>query len=213
MASALEISYMGPSMNPTLKAGDVMHVAPYRGRGIRAGDVVVFHAPGDRKVVHRVVSVGPSGVKTRGDNNLDLDRGLLTPDQIIGRVLSVRRKKREIVIHGGARGILRASVLHSVRVADPVVSRLLRPTYHRLARSRVFERLVSRWLKTRVVAFKRSDGTEMQIVFVRWVVGRRMPGQTLWRVRRPFRLFVDEALLVDEAPGDFVDTVMKGTRR
>ena len=83
----MQFNYSGPSMNPTLKAGDSLRVAPYENTRINVGDVVVFHTPErERHVTHRVISVDSRGVRTRGDNNNKTDSWLLRPDEIIGRI-------------------------------------------------------------------------------------------------------------------------------
>jgi hypothetical protein len=38
-------------------------------------------------------------------------------------------------------------------------------------------------------------GKELQLLMGRRVIGRWLPGMSRWHIRRPFRLFVDEASL------------------
>ncbi len=110
------LNYTGPSMNPTLKVGDGMTVVPYGNRRIRVGDVVVFRSPKqDHYVVHRVVSVDSQGIRTIGDNNDRIDPWVLSPDNIMGRVISARRKNRDVTIHGGTRGRLLFPMLQIIR--------------------------------------------------------------------------------------------------
>jgi hypothetical protein len=59
---------------------------------------------------------------------------------------------------------------------------------------------IRRWLpnkimKTKVISFDRAEGLELQLLMGRRVIGRWLPGMTQWLIRRPFRLFVDEASL------------------
>ena len=89
-------------MNPLLKDGDEMKVVPYKKNLIQVGDVVVFSMkPGKQNVVHRVLSIDASGIRTKGDNNPAVDSGLLDPEEILGLVCSVRRKGKNIRIYGG----------------------------------------------------------------------------------------------------------------
>ena len=194
------MTYMGPSMNPTLKAGDVLRVVPYQGRKIRVGDIVVFYPAGEeRQVVHRVVSIDFRGrVRTRGDNNLNIDHGVLTADGIIGRVVSLERGKKVISVCGGNWGNLNGALLWAAKRINPVISKVLHPAYHRLARTGIFRNILSPWVKPRILYFNRPAGTEMQLVIGSWMIGRRFAGQNRWRIRRPFRLLVDEDLLMDE---------------
>lgn len=192
----MQFLYNGPSMNPTLKPGDRLRVVPYGNRGIGVGDVVVIRAPeGKRNVAHRVVSVGPRGVKTRGDNNNQIDSWLLRPEEIIGRVISAQRGTKSISIHGGRRGAVYASVLRPIKHVNLTISRLLHPVYRRLSESGIFRRALPRRARLRVLCFTRPDGLEMHLYMGGWFIGRRRPGWERWQVRPPFRLFVDEGSL------------------
>ena len=71
-------------MVPTFKPGQVLYVRP-EGRTVQPGDVVVYRK-GDGYIVHRVHSVHPEGIYTRGDNNPNPDGYLIPPEQIIGIV-------------------------------------------------------------------------------------------------------------------------------
>jgi nickel-type superoxide dismutase maturation protease len=77
----------GPSMAPTLRAGDALLV--HRGSRIRAGDVVVarFRSRPDLLVVKRAVHERDGGWEVRGDNDLVTDdsRAYGVAD-VIGRV-------------------------------------------------------------------------------------------------------------------------------
>jgi phage repressor protein C with HTH and peptisase S24 domain len=77
----------GPSMAPTLRAGDALLVR--RGGRIRAGDVVVarFRSRPDLLVVKRAVREQDGGWEVRGDNDLVTDdsRAYGVAD-VIGRV-------------------------------------------------------------------------------------------------------------------------------
>ena len=190
------LDYTGPSMNPTLRAGDGMTVIPYGDSRPRVGDVVVFHSPErDYHIVHRVLSVDSQGIKTVGDNNDSVDPWMLTPDDIVGRVVSARRKNKDITIHGGTRGRLTLPVLRSKKRVNLAVSRILHPAYHWLARSGIVRRILSPLIKTQFLYFRRPNGVEIQLLIGQWVIARRHPNWDEWQIRRPFRLLIDEASL------------------
>jgi signal peptidase I len=190
------INYIGPSMNPTLKPGDRLHIIPCDGQKIRRGDVVVFTHPREgSKIIHRVVSIHSQGIKTRGDNNNELDQWVLKPDQILGRVVSAKREKKQRRIFGGLLGQLLAVSIRANNVMNSIASSLLRPTYQRLVRSGILRAWLPAKMKPRVVSFDRAAGTELQLLMGRQVVGRWPPERTGWYIRRPFRLFVDEESL------------------
>ena len=193
-----DMTYAGPSMNPTLKAGDGVTVNSYGNRKIRIGDVVVFpHPEGGNNVVHRVVAVGSQGVRTRGDNNINTDPWVLNFEDIVGQVVSAQRKGRRLPIHSGATGVIIVFALWPITKILVTVSRILHPIYHRVADSGIFKRYMRFLPKTRVLEFNKSAGIELQLLMGNRVIGRRAPGSQKWQIVRPFRLFVDETSLPD----------------
>lgn len=193
-------NYTGPSMNPTLRAGDCLKVVPYEDGKIRVGDVIVFHPPGHRRcVVHRVVSVSSQGIRTGGDNNNNVDPWILSPDHIAGRVVSAQRRDRNLKIYGGLWGKMFTPVRRTKRRIGLAISRILHPVYHWLARSGIFRKVLSHRFRTQILCFQRSNGVEMQLLMCRRVIGRRLPGRG-WQIKRPFRLFVNESSLPETGP-------------
>jgi Peptidase S24-like len=81
----------GWSMSPFIKDGDVITVAPLRGRDPRTGEIVAFlHPAAGRVAVHRIIRAAPGAFLVRGDNTHEPD-GLLARDRILGVVTEVRR--------------------------------------------------------------------------------------------------------------------------
>ncbi|UCG66242.1 MAG: S26 family signal peptidase [Deltaproteobacteria bacterium] len=190
------MNYIGPSMNPIFKPGDRLRIISYDQGKIRAGDVVVFISPEDgSKVVHRVISVNSDGIRTRGDNSYHEDAWVLSREHIIGRVVVAQRGNRRHRVFGGPVGQLFAAVLRVIHAIDSGFSSLLHPVYKRLSRSDIFRRWLPGWMKTRAISLIHPAGTELQLLMGRRVVGRWLPGRSRWHIRRPFRLFVDEASL------------------
>jgi len=190
------IVYTGPSMNPTLKTGDILEIIPNSGRSVQSGDVIVFHSPVGRHIVaHRVISIDSKGIKTRGDHNKKVDSWTLKNDDILGRVVSRQRKGRFKRVIGGPLGLLITGPLRYFRVVDNIVSNLLRPPYYWLAKKGWFTHWILPKVKMRVIAFKRHAGTELQLLLGPWVIGRWPPDGNCWHIQRPFKLFVDEANL------------------
>jgi signal peptidase I len=195
------INYVGSSMNPLLKDGDGLHIVPYKDRAILPGDVIVFVPTGsEKKIVHRVVSVDARGVKTRGDNASTVDPWVLARDHILGRVVYAQRKNRKRSTVGGFPGRIVACSFHCMHRCGAGLSFLLRPVYHRLGRSASLRKTLRGLLKPRVLFFRRVEGMELHLVVRHCLIGRRLPGKEYWEIRRPFRLFVDEALLPKATP-------------
>jgi signal peptidase I len=188
--------YKGPSMNPLLTTTDVLHVRPYGGAKMRCGDVVVFPLPdGDSKVVHRVTSMHGGEIRTRGDNSRHPDGRVLKREQIIGRVDWIERGDARIRIYGGLAGRAQALASKARRLAGSCTRFLAMPVYNVLSKNRLLKRWFSNWTAARVIAIARPEGKEFQMLVGGCVIGRRPAGRDYWLIRRPFRLFVDEAAL------------------
>lgn len=190
------IFYTGPSMSPVLKAADILQVLPYERKKIQRGDVIVFPDPeGERTVTHRVVRIDSQGIRTRGDNSQRVDSWVLSSDNIVGRVIYLRRGDRRLPVYGGVRGRILAVAVRAIHIIDSGISMLLRPLYRWLARTGAFRRWVPARLKIRVLSFDRPAGTELRLLMGRRVIGRLLPDRNQWVIQRPFRLFVNEASL------------------
>ncbi|HHT9124382.1 MAG TPA: signal peptidase I [Candidatus Brocadiia bacterium] len=191
------ITYTGPSMNPTLKAPDMLEVIPYDGNKIRCGDVVVFVPPGgNHKVIHRIISIDSQGIRTRGDHNANVDEWVLCPDDIVGRVIRTQRGDRWLRIYGGLMGRVYAFFLRTIRKINYyLISCPLHFPYRWLAKSGIFRGWLAERLKIHVLTFNRSYGKDMQLLMGRRVIGRYLRDKNKWMIRRPFRLVVDEASL------------------
>ena len=188
--------YTGSSMSPVLKTLDTIHVLLCKNKQTRRGDVIVFSPPdSNNMVVHRVVSISGQGLRTRGDNNNDIDPWSLSPDRIVGRVFQRQRGNRRLTIYGGTTGLLYASAIRFLCNIDSMISSFLNPAYHRLAKAGLFRRWLPDGMRMRVLSFNRSDGMEFQLLMAGHVIGRLLPGKNGWFIRRPFRLFVNEASL------------------
>jgi len=183
------ILYKGSSMNSTLHDMDVLYYTP--NKKIRLGDVVVIKTSESKdKVIHRVISVSEKGIRTMGDFNPLPDNWLLKTEHIAGRVVFGYRGRKRFLVRGGLVGLVQMYHVRfkhrSVRVAYPVLSRILYPVFH----------LKIPLLRPQPVAFKRPEGTELQLIALGKIIGRRLPGQK-WQIKFPFRFFVDDNSLPD----------------
>ena len=190
----IHFDYHGPSMNPAFKLGDRLMVIPCK--AVRVGDVVVFQSlDGKHYIVHRVVEIDSRGVITRGDNNNDIDKRILRPEEITGQVVAYRRGCRTVRIPGATTGILYARTRWFVQIFKRRLFGLLQPLYRRMSDSGIFRRVLPSRFKPKIVSFRKADGVEMQLLLGKKVIGRRRQGWDCWQVQPPFRLFVDESSL------------------
>lgn len=186
----------GDSMRPLFLPGDRMVFVPCRVEELQRGDVILFTPSGQKeRVVHRVVSKGPEGVRTQGDANPRPDTGQVRQGQIVGRAVSVERKGRLIPVRGGLAGHLSVACIRALRRCDHMASYILYPCYRALSRSGLFRAFLPAALRPRVVTYERDGAREMQLVLGKRIIGRRPTGAGTWTIRRPFRIFVDEQAL------------------
>lgn len=191
------VVYTGPSMNPTLRAPDLLEVVPYLSvEIIRPGDVIFYQPPGSTpEVVHRVIRIAPDGIITRGDNNRRQDDYRIQPEHITGRVVAAHRGPKRRLIQGGYRGMARHYLLINRRFASHMTACALGPLYRGIARSGIIRRLIPRRFAVRVVRFQNENKSVLRLVFCGHVIGEYSPLQQCWQIQRPFRLIVDEVRL------------------
>ena len=193
-----KIFYRGISMNPLMRSGDILLVVPSESQTIHPGDVVLYVDPNRGQVVHRVVAVNSQGVITKGDNMPDVDDRILAPQEILGRVTAIQRQGRTLPVPREAPAAL--YLLKGRQWFDRTIFRLIQPLYHRLAQSGLFQGPLTAWMKPRVIYFSRGASPEWQLWLGKLLIGRKKPHQSEWSIRRPFRLFVDEASLPSHSP-------------
>jgi hypothetical protein len=182
-------------MNPTLCELDLLEVVPYTDRSPQAGDVVLFVSPGgEQLVVHRIVRVEASGLRTRGESNSLDDPYTLAERDLIGQVVAAWRGRRRR-IRGGRVGLTQAQWIRWLQAADRALSCLLHPLYCALAASGLLRRLVPARLRPRVVRFVVDGQQQLRLLVGHQVVGQYDPRRQQWQIRRPYRLLVDEATL------------------
>jgi signal peptidase I len=186
----------GESMRPLFRPGDQIRFFPCRAEDVRQGDVIIFTPSGQKeRVVHRVVSTGPDGIRTQGDANPYRDAWGLRQEDIVGRAVSLERRGRVIRVAGGIAGRLLAAIIRALRKSDHLASHVLNPCYRGLARSGLFRAVLPPAVRPRVITFERDGQRELQLVLGRHIIGRRPAGAGAWSIRRPFRIFIDEQAL------------------
>ena len=191
--SAMDVIYIGPSMNSTLWTGDLLTVKPYGHMKPRAGDVIYFRPKGQPGIVHRVLRVHPTAVTTRGDSNREEDPYTVRRDEITGKVIAARRASSLREIPGGKRGLFFA---YLIRFQKPVLIqflRFLRRPYRRLAATGIFQYLLPKRLRPKVVRFQpKRFAEEFKLIISGREVGRYDKRNHSWRISHPYRLLIDE---------------------
>ncbi len=190
------VVYTGRSMYPTLRDRDIVVCsAPRRGQ-LRRGDVVLFRSEKDgRWIVHRICGVSGMGFTTRGDVNPSVDEQPLPIDAVEGRVIAVERRGRRVRVPGGRIGHWSAVLLRGYHRRRRLLWHLLRRGCRDVALPNSVRRLLSPFIRVRVVEFKRADGTELHLFSGRRMIGLLRPADREWRLSPPFGLILDRDTL------------------
>ncbi len=89
---------VGGSMSPCIKKGDLLVVKPIGFKEVRIGEIVAYLRDESHSVLttHRVVQQGKDGDQryliTKGDRNVYRDLPLVSPQDILGKVVGIERK-------------------------------------------------------------------------------------------------------------------------
>jgi len=103
---AFRTTARGFSMQPFIRDKDVLTISPIKDMQPSLGDVVAFIQSGTgRLAIHRIIGRTDDGWLIRGDNCPDPD-GVVTPENIIGRVCRIERRGREAHLGIGKAGKL-----------------------------------------------------------------------------------------------------------
>ena len=186
----------GPSMKPTLKPGDLLQVIPYGDEMIRRGDIVVFYPPHEKRLVtHRLISVKSGFLRAQGDNNSRPDPEPFGSESVVGKVIRVQRRLRELWPLSGSSGYLYGFLVRGFNGAQRRLFYLGRPGYRWAARLGIFRLVWPFPLPTKVVSISRGGCPEFQLLLGGRVIGKLAPHSGRWWLRPPFRLLIDERKL------------------
>jgi signal peptidase I len=99
-------------MHPTIRDGERVTIEPVRAEMVRRGDILLYSRR-ERVIAHRVVNVrkasGANVVFTLRGDSLSACDAPVRAEQVLGRVVTVERKGREINLKG-RRAQLRSAV-------------------------------------------------------------------------------------------------------
>ena len=76
------------SMEPSIKTGSVCFINKHaKFENIKEKDVIAFKMNDGTLVTHRAIEINDSGIVTKGDNNKDADRNIVTNSNFVGKNL------------------------------------------------------------------------------------------------------------------------------
>ena len=80
------VAVFSESMVPTFYKGDMIVV--YGDKDVSVNDIIIFNAPNrNYPIIHRIYSITSDGIKTKGDNNSDVDPWTINKDNIHGKAI------------------------------------------------------------------------------------------------------------------------------
>ena len=76
------------SMEPSMETGSVCFINKHaKFENIKEKDVIAFKMNDGTLVTHRAIEINDSGIVTKGDNNKDADRNIVTNSNFVGKNL------------------------------------------------------------------------------------------------------------------------------
>lgn len=190
----------GSSMYPTLTGQDILEIDPAGTVNPKKGDVIMFEQPGeDSIIVHRVISVTPGGIITRGDNAGGVDPWIVDPREIKGRVIAAWRGAKRRIIRGGQRGRL---AVYAFRLAGFFLKPLfdiLQLSVSRLSGGGMLSFLLPAGMNPRILLFRSERTVTMRLLMGKRQVGIYDDRTGKWIIGKAARFFIDDAVLQEAA--------------
>jgi signal peptidase len=188
--------HIGSSMNPTLTAQDLLEIKPYQQEDPQIGDVVLFQPRAHNHfVVHRITRINAAGIRTRGDNNGEIDSYFLDRGDIYGRVTAAHHGSQCRKITGGFIGRLTGFSCLVRRNTTKLAVKLLRPVYRAFCPGGILRWLIPVQFTPHVVTFQSDVNASYRLLLGKRIIGTYDNSILQWQIRRPYRLFVDESSL------------------
>lgn len=81
---------MSNSMEPTIYKDDLIIVKDVDFNNLAEKDIILYYNPISKKnIVHRIENKNENYIKTKGDNNLNIDNIIIKKENIIGKVIVI----------------------------------------------------------------------------------------------------------------------------
>ncbi len=118
----------GDSMDPTIRSGEAVEIAPCDASALRRGDIVLASAARGL-TLHRVVRISPRGIVMRGDNALRADAPF-GAEKVLGRAVNCEEIRKNLRPFDEL-----VSIIRIIRIAA-TFTRRLRSRFHRFQQVR-----------------------------------------------------------------------------
>jgi len=188
--------YRGRSMGGTFRLGDRLIIRPVLWNEIKPGDVILFqntnHGDQTDEVVHRVVKVRGDGLITRGDNNQACDPEPIRLDQVIGKVESIEKGKRNLKVAGGAKGLYLARIRWELSQFYRLWRKLFERPYHLLYLSGIVPKIWKPEIDQ--IYLQTEHGPLIKYLYKQQSVGIWDQSHQRFECRKPFDLVIPSPL-------------------
>lgn len=184
--------YTGPSMSPTFRPGQMLYIRA-GSQHLGPGDVMVFaQSVGSGYVTHRIIATTPAGFITRGDHNARVDDGVVTFEQIVGRVEMVADRKQMKPVLSGRRALWLAQARWSARRIESWMRLVGGAPYRALRGSALARRILQRIiaLHFEYVSVQTKQGTLVKTLHRGKVVARWYPHTRRFECCKPYDLIL-----------------------
>jgi signal peptidase I len=184
--------YCGSSMSPTFRPSQLLYVRPQAGN-IVPGDVIVFHnITSNNLTVHRVVSISPEGLITRGDNNRARDKSPVSQEHIIGRVEVFNDKGDFKHVAGGKRGAWSVRIRRNVRRIDRWLRSLFWNLYNIVRSSTPVRQFLHNRLHQylKIIYLGSSDDPLIKTTYKGQTVALWQPNKNYFFCRKPYDFLI-----------------------
>jgi signal peptidase len=190
-------AHIGTSMNPTLSRQDLLEIAPYqRQSSPKIGDVILFQVPHhELYAIHRIIDIKPDGFHTKGDNSDIIDPWVLQKEDICGQAVTAHQGDTYRKISGGFLGRLTGMSCVVRRKTNGLAVKLLGPVYRSFCTGGILNWLNPVRLTPRVATFQSDANESHKLLLGKRIIGSYDESLLQWQIKRPYRLFVDEASL------------------
>ena len=188
----IHLIYRGTSMNPTFFEPEMLTVKPYLDSTPQRGDVVCYHVDFKAEcIVHRVFSVKDDIIRTRGDNSRNPDEYTVSKSDILGKVITASKENQVRRIYSGHRGVLDMYMRRNSLKAYKLLKMFLNNGYLFISDRGIARRFKPKHLAFRVVVFNKSFIKYPKLIFNGRTVGSYDYRTRSWKIKRPYRLFID----------------------
>lgn len=186
-----KLFYRGSSMKGTFKPGDRLSIEKIPFNQIRQGDLIIFRKTINGQaefVVHRVHAIETDGLVTRGDNLRGKDCGLVTADNLIGRVVRFDRHEKTLIVGNGFNGRLRAKWLHFRLIMKRLLKRAFRMPYRLLKKSGIVAKIWRPDIK--MILFQTPDGPLIKYIHKNHTIANSWVSLNITQIKKPYELVI-----------------------